>query len=319
LESNINKGKVQQVSWDYFYRLCDEVIGEIIKSDEMFNYIYAVPRGGFYVAEYLSNRLNIPLSSLNSINPTSNILIVDDICDTGRTLEKVYNYIDNLSLHSIVRTVVLFKSSYSKFNPNYVGAIKREEWIQFPYEKENNNETVENNIVRLLEYIGENPNREGLVDTPNRVVKSYNEIFSGYKDNNDYAKLFDAKGYKGFILLKDIELYSTCEHHLLPFTGKCHICYIPNEKVIGISKLVKIMEKYARRVQIQEVLTFQIIEELNKILKPKGIVVMIEAQHWCIRSRGVKKQNSVMVTSEVRGMFRHLPALELKFLQMIKS
>ncbi len=179
---------------------------------------------------------------------------------------------------------------------------------------------MEEEIKKILEGIGENPDREGLKDTPKRVVKSFEKLYGGYKD--DYKKhltTFDAEGYDGVILLKDIELYSTCEHHMQIFEGKCHIAYVPNGKIIGVSKLIRIMEIFARRLQIQERLTKQIADALQEILNPLGLMVYIEAQHFCIRSRGVEKQNSVMVTSVLKGKFLTEPEMEMKILQMIKK
>lgn len=178
---------------------------------------------------------------------------------------------------------------------------------------------MEDKIREIIKTIGENPEREGLLETPKRVIKSWKDLYKGYNQNpQDCIKVFEKENYNGMVLLKDIELYSMCEHHMLPFVGKCHIAYIPNKKVIGISKLARIMEIYARRLQVQERLTEQIADCLDALLKPKGVAVMIEAEHFCIRMRGVGKQNSIMITSSLRGNFKQSEP-RLEFLNLIKG
>jgi GTP cyclohydrolase I len=174
-------------------------------------------------------------------------------------------------------------------------------------------------IKTILEKIGENSERDGLSETPKRVVKSWEELYKGYKeDPKELVKVFECDSYTGMVLLKDIEIYSMCEHHMLPFVGKCHIAYIPDKKVIGISKLARIMEVYARRLQIQERLTDEIADALKELLQPKGVAVRIEAEHFCMRMRGIGKQNSVMVTTSLRGLFIKDSATRNEFLNAIK-
>lgn len=164
---------------------------------------------------------------------------------------------------------------------------------------------MENLVKQLLIKIGENPDREGLKETPSRFTKAFKFLCSGYEENPSeiLSKTFTQQ-YDEIVLLKDIELYSTCEHHLLPFFGRCHIAYIPDGKVVGISKLARLMECYARRLQIQERLCNQIVEAIEINLKPKGSACVIEAQHFCMSSRGIQKQHSKMVTSAIRGAFK---------------
>lgn len=159
-------------------------------------------------------------------------------------------------------------------------------------------------VRNVLIAIGEDPTREGLIDTPKRVVKAWGEMFAGYKMKpEDIATTFDADGYNELVLLKDIEFYSTCEHHMLSFSGKAHVGYIPNGKIIGISKLARILDIYARRLQIQERLGQQVTRALNSLLQPIGSACIIEARHLCMRCRGVEKQQSTMVTSSLTGVF----------------
>lgn len=173
-------------------------------------------------------------------------------------------------------------------------------------------------ITEILKGIGENPEREGLINTPKRVVKMYKEIFKGYSQKpEDVLTTFDADGYDQIILLKDIELYSMCEHHMLPFFGKAHVAYIPNRKIVGISKLARLVDLYSRRLQIQERIGQQVVMALMEYLEPKGAACIIEAVHTCMRMRGVEKQNSVMVTSSIEGIFRTDLSAKNELMQMI--
>ena len=172
------------------------------------------------------------------------------------------------------------------------------------YSPADNEMPEEANVRRLIEFIGENPTREGLIDTPKRFIKAWQFLFSGYNQKvEDIMTTFDSDGYNQIILLKNIELYSMCEHHCIPFTGQAHVAYIPNDKIIGISKLARLVEMYSRRLQIQERIGDQITSALMEHLKPQGAACIIEAQHLCMRMRGVQKQNSVMVTSSLKGCF----------------
>jgi len=167
--------------------------------------------------------------------------------------------------------------------------------------------TKESHIKNLLISIGEDPDREGLKDTPKRVVKSWETLFGGYKQNpKDILNTTFNEDYKSMIICDNIDFYSTCEHHLLPFYGKCHIGYIPHKKIIGLSKMPRLVEVFSRRLQVQERLTEQIANSLMKFLDPLGVGVIIQAKHFCMMSRGVQKQNSSMITSSVRGIFQEL-------------
>lgn len=177
-----------------------------------------------------------------------------------------------------------------------------------------------NTVKAQLEYIGENPNREGLIETPRRVVKSWAEIYSGYgKDPKDILTVFSSDGYDQIVLLDNIEMYSMCEHHLLPFFGVAHVAYIPGEKVIGISKLARLVDMYARRAQIQERIGDQVTTALMEILKPRAAACVIEATHMCMRMRGVGKQNSVMVTSSMKGLFSSNASAKEELMQLIRN
>lgn len=178
---------------------------------------------------------------------------------------------------------------------------------------------IENHIFEILKLIGENPDREGLKDTPKRVSKAYETIFGGYRQNpHDLLTVFEDEEYDEMIISKDNEFYSMCEHHIMPFFGRAHIGYIPNGKIIGLSKIPRLIEVFSRRLQNQERLTKQIAETLQEILNPKGVGVVLEAQHLCVMSRGVKKQGSIMTTSSVTGLFKKNDNTRMEFLRLIK-
>lgn len=164
---------------------------------------------------------------------------------------------------------------------------------------------IKDSIRKQLAFIGENPGREGLLETPERVIKSWEKLYGGYKQNpEDIMKTFKEEDFDELVLLKNMEFFSTCEHHMLPFFGSMSIGYIPNGKILGVSKLARIAEIYCRRLQIQERLVSQIADGIEKYLNPLGVMVVAEAQHFCMTARGVEKQHSKMVTSAVRGVFK---------------
>lgn len=177
---------------------------------------------------------------------------------------------------------------------------------------------LEKHIRAILNLIGENPKREGLINTPKRVAKAYEKLFSGYeKKQKDMVTVFENEGYDEMVIVKDVEFYSQCEHHLLPFFGKVHIGYIPDKKIIGLSKMPRLVEMFSRRLQNQERLTSQIAEGLMDMLHPKGVGVVIEAKHLCMMARGIEKQNSMILTSAVRGLFKSKLNTRTEFLRLI--
>lgn len=179
-------------------------------------------------------------------------------------------------------------------------------------------EKIKQAVRLLLEGIGEDPSREGLVETPERIARMYEEIYGGLTEDAGVhlAKTFTVE-HSEMVLEKDITFYSTCEHHLLPFYGKAHIAYIPDGRVVGLSKLARTVEVYARRPQIQEQLTGQIADALETYLEPKGVMVMIEAEHMCMTMRGIKKPGSKTVTVAKRGVFAEEEALQNTFFRML--
>jgi len=178
---------------------------------------------------------------------------------------------------------------------------------------------VEDLIRGILQHIGEDPSREGLQKTPARVARSFAFLTAGYNSDPDaiiQKALFEAEG-KEMVLVNDIDFYSMCEHHMLPFFGKAHIAYIPNAKIVGLSKIARLVEVYARRLQVQERMTVQIAECLHRNLEADGVAVVLHAQHLCMMMRGVQKQNSFAVTSEMLGTFRTDPKTRAEFMTLI--
>lgn len=178
---------------------------------------------------------------------------------------------------------------------------------------------MQEEIKRILTLIGEEPEREGLLKTPSRVEKAFRFLTSGY--DIDLGELLNnalfTVEYDEMVIVKHIELYSLCEHHLLPFFGRCHVGYLPNKKVIGLSKIPRIVEAFSRRLQVQERLTQQIAQTITTAINPKGVAVVVEAQHLCMMMRGVQKQNTKMITSAMLGRFRNDPRSRSEFLDLV--
>ena len=260
------------------------------------HHIYGVPRGGVYAAQSLLRHLaNMRLVE----DPAAATVIVDDIVDTGATRVCFQRKFPNTPFFALVMK----------------GAFPG--WVSFPWERMLLEVGPEENVRRTLEFIGEDPNREGLRDTPSRVVRSYSELFSGYgQDPRSLLKTFEDGACDEMVVLRDCEFYSTCEHHLLPFSGKAHLGYIPDRRVVGISKLARLLEVFTRRLQIQERIGQQVTQMMMEELKPKGAACILQAQHFCMTCRGIGKQNSVMVTSSLRGVFRSELCVRDEFLRI---
>ena len=175
-------------------------------------------------------------------------------------------------------------------------------------------------VKTLIKWAGDNPEREGLKETPKRVIRSYKDFFSGYNlDPREILskKFKEVEGYDEIIILKDIRLESHCEHHMVPFIGTAHVGYLPKKKIVGLSKLARLVEAFAKRLQIQEKLTAQIANAIDEVLQPKGVGVIIEASHLCVATRGIHKPDSKMVTSRMLGSFRNDQATRKEFLDLV--
>lgn len=283
--------KTIHISWDNIFE-------KLYEYDNEKNIVYGIPKGGMIAAGYLRK-------AQVTHNPSKANLFLDDIIDSGRT--KAY-YEDKFPN---TKFVALMDKRLLNNLP----------WIVLPWEKDHPNgvDNIHSNIVRQLQYIGEDPTREGLLETPDRIVRAWDELFHGYTQSPEdiFTKFDDSDGYDQIVLLKDIEVYSMCEHHILPFFGKAHVAYIPNGPVVGISKLARLVDMYARRMQIQERIGQQVTRALMDFVKPAGAICIIEALHLCMRMRGCSKQQSTMVTSSVTGVFLEDAHLETKVLTMI--
>ena len=200
-----------------------------------------------------------------------------------------------------------------------------------------NNNTLKKNIISknypseeeakeavktLIAWAGDNPDREGLIETPKRVVNAYKEFFGGYNSDPEQvlSKTFDeVEGYDEMVIVRDIAIESHCEHHMVPFIGIAHIGYIPNKRIVGISKLARIADVFAKRLQTQETMTAQIADTINEVLKPKGVAVVIDAQHQCMTTRGTHKSESSTITSRMLGLFRTNSNTRNEFMNLINS
>ena len=181
---------------------------------------------------------------------------------------------------------------------------------------------AEDAVRVLLRWAGDDPEREGLIDTPKRVAKAYRELFSGYDlaAEDVLGRTFEeVAGYDDIVLVKDIPFFSHCEHHMVPIIGKVHVAYLPNGRVLGRSKIARVVEIYGRRLQTQETMTAQIAKAIDETLNPRGVAVMIEAEHMCMAMRGVQKQGSTTLTTTFTGTFKTEPAEQVRFMTMIRS
>jgi len=264
--------------------------------------IFPVPRGGVPVAYMIKNHFSIAeiVSSAQDAD-----IIIDDLIDSGATMER---YAEQWPEKPFLALIDKRKQ--------YVG-----EWIVFPWEQGETDTSADDIPIRLLQYIGEDPNRGGLLETPKRMLKAWDFWTSGYGQKpEDILKVFEdgAEDYDEMVLVKDIPIYSHCEHHLAPFFGVAHIGYIPNGKIVGLSKLSRIADVFARRLQVQERLTNQIAQALEEHLQPLGVAVVIECRHMCMESRGIQRQGATTVTSSMRGILREDAKARAEFMGLLK-
>lgn len=263
--------------------------------------VYGIPRGGVAPALLVSARTSLPMLS----QPTLNTLVVDDLVDSGSTLEGYRN-----AGHTVD---ALYRKPWSPAThaPN---ATEVDSWLVFPWEELEL--PAEDNVRRLLEAIGEDPTRDGLLDTPRRVVKAWTEMTAGmHMDPADVlATTFDVP-YDELVAVTGIPFVSLCEHHVLPFVGTVSVGYLPGTRVVGLSKLARVVDIYAKRLQVQERMTQQIAEAIQTHLKPQGVGVIVRGTHSCMSARGIQKE-AEMRTSAMLGKFRDNPALRAEFLAL---
>lgn len=264
--------------------------------------VYGVPRGGVPVAVMVANKLQLPLVDV----PRAGSLVVDDLVDSGATLSRHPDH---------VRDALLRKPH----SPDQLAPDAKEVtgWVTFPWEHDS---APTDAVVRLLQHIGEDPTRDGLLDTPRRVVKAWTEMTDGYgQDAREHLSVsFDVTADQ-MIVVPGIDFVSICEHHMLHFTGTATVGYIPDGRVLGLSKLARVVDVYARRLQVQERLTEQIANVINEAANPLGVGVRITARHSCMGLRGVRKPNAEMVTTALLGKFRNDPLVRAEFLDVATS
>jgi GTP cyclohydrolase IA len=264
---------------------------------------YAIPRGGVPAAYVMRQIIFFQLVE----TPGEADFFIDDIIDSGATRDRYAEAYPGIPFIALV----------DKLDPACEFA---HDWIIFPWEGDAES-GIEDNIRRLLQYVGEDVSREGLAETPKRVAKAWAQWCSGYnQDPAEVMKVFTdgAENCDEMVIVKDIPIYSHCEHHLAAIIGTVTIAYIPNGKIVGLSKLSRLADIYARRLQVQERLTNQIADALEKYLQPKGVGVIIKARHLCMESRGVCKQGHHTITSSLRGVLKEKPEARAEFMELAK-
>ena len=274
------------ITWEQVYHRLELATKNLAKDTKY----YGVPRGGQIVAGMTGN-------AVDTIEEAD--VIIDDLIDSGATSEQ-----------------------YNKYNKPFIALIDKRielqgEWLVFPWEakEDDTEETVEDNVKRLLQYFGEDVNREGLQDTPRRFVKFFKEFLTPPEWN---CTTFEGEGYDEMIVQTNIPFHSLCEHHIAPFFGTGTIAYVPNKRIVGLSKLARTLETYSRRLQNQERITMQVAQFLWDELQPKGVAVQLTAKHMCMEMRGVKKHDTHTTTTKLMGIFKDVPSARDEFLKAIK-
>jgi GTP cyclohydrolase I len=183
-------------------------------------------------------------------------------------------------------------------------------------------EEAEAAVKTIIAYLGDDPSREGLLDTPKRIVRAYEEFFRGYQEQAEVAleRTFgEIDTFDDMVVVREIPFYSYCEHHMMPMLGLAHVAYFPVERIVGLSKIARVIDVFARRLQTQEHLTSQVVNALDEVLKPRGVAVMFEAEHLCMSMRGVQKRGAITTTTQFTGAFRNDPAEQMRFLRMVRT
>jgi len=284
----VSSHPVRRITWAEFTRDCGGLVEEIRRAGLRVSGVFGVPSGGCHVAQIVAHALEVPVLD----EPERDCVVVDDLIDSGKTIQS-YSARGHMCL-------TLYRKPHSP--PGY-GIRTLSGWLQFPWEHSGRPEDA---VTRLLEFIGEDPTRDGLIKTPERVCRAFAEMTAGYAQTakDILGTVFETE-YDQVIMLRDIQFSSLCEHHMLPFSGLATVAYLPGTgKVVGISKLARLVQMHAKRLQIQERMTSDIADDVMNILSAKGAAVIIRAKHLCMGCRGIKDPVASMVTSEMRGLFR---------------
>lgn len=266
--------------------------------------MYPIPRGGVPAAYALASEFGLHVVD----DPEEADFFMDDIIDTGTTMQKWCEDYPGKPFLALI----------DKNDPD---EKLRSHWVVFPWEGDSAG-SIEDNVIRILEYAGDDPKREGLLETPRRVAKALDHWFSGYsQDPKEILKVFEDGGesYDQMVVVKDIPIYSKCEHHMADIFGTATIAYIPDGKIVGLSKLSRLADVFARRLQVQERLTSQIAHALQEHLDPKGVGVMIKARHMCMESRGICQQGHHTVTTALVGAFLNEPETRAEFMALARQ
>lgn len=286
--------------------------------------VWGIPKSGIpaaYAVASAFSDLGVPTTLVDSAQDAN--VIVDDVIDSGTTMNQhMKEHYDHARFACLVD-----KSEGRLHHPSYPyvwgTTVRKTEWTTFPWDvdSQGHDTGAHDAVVRMLQFIGEDPSRGGLQETPKRVVKAWSDWFAGYHiDPKSLFKSFTdgAEGVNEMVLLTEIPVFSHCEHHIAPFTGVAHVAYIPNGKIVGLSKLARVVDAFSRRLQVQERLTNQIVDCIMAELDPLGAAVVIKAKHSCMSTRGVKVHNVDTTTSALRGVFLTDPSVRGEFMYLAK-
>lgn len=284
-----------------------EQVDDVARRWRHYGSVYGVPTGGSVVAAMLSERhLFQLLDRLPDAPPADGVLVVDDLVDSGVTLQPYMTAGWDVD--------ALFRKPHS---PNFMATRAKEVdgWLSFPWEHDGGAPT--DAVTRLLEFVGEDPSRDGLKGTPGRVTRALAEMTDGYaQDPKDLLDVTFDVAYDEMVVVRGVKFASLCEHHMLPFTGVATVGYIPRDRVVGLSKLARLVDVYAHRLQVQERLTNEIAQAILEHVNPAGVGVVITAHHECMGVRGAKRPDATMTTSALHGAMREDPAARAEFLAL---